>query len=261
MLRRYWLPCTLILAVSLASGLIAYKAAKKVQYRAFCFFQVEIHDTPNLPTSKEQASFANEENSHEVQLAITGGAFAQVAKTLKIRNLDLGTIIVQPAVAQPGTFTVGTFNKDPKRATVVSNTTCSQLVTSIKDHRKAELDSRVKVIQGRIDSLQKDAGKIARIPAKRRTDKQRADLRVKQDAILANAALLGQTLSLPPDEVGVVVPAGNSKLFDRRSLGKNLLIALVAGLLACFTVVLLGESLADRRRRTEALIAGRGDDR
>ena len=258
MFRRYLLPCALIMAVALASGLIAYKAAKKVQFRASCFIQVEIHNSGATPQTPEQQQFANQTNSHELQLAIATGAFAQVAKTLKIRNLDLGVIAVQQAAGQPGTFTVAVLNKDRARATVVANTTCSQLVSSVKGHRDAEQQANIKAIQARITSLQKDAAKVNKIPAKKRTVEQKADLKAKQDAILNNATLIAAILSRPPDEVGVVVPAGQAKLFDKRSIGKNLLIAFVAGLLACFTVVLVGETLADRRRRIDAMIARGG---
>jgi len=246
------------MAVALASALIAYKGAHKLQYRASCFFQAVIHQSAGQPQTDEQLAFANKFSVHEVNLAVAAGAYAQVAKTLKIRNLDLGKIATGIVPGQLGTFAVTVVNKDQKRSSIVANTACTQLIASIKQQRTNELNDKVGEIQARISSIQKEIAKIEKIPAKKRTVTQRADLQADKAALLNNAQLIANTMSLPPDELKVVVPSGPGKLFDQRSLTKNVLVAGVGGLLACFIVVLVGEILADRRRRTDALIARGG---
>ena len=248
-LRRYALPCALILLIALASSLISYAASAKPRFAAGCYFQVVIHQTQQPPLTKEEVDFSNRVSQHEVALALQGGALAAAAKTLKLGSVkDLGPITTPAVAGQLGSFVVGTLLKDPTRPPKVVNAACDQIVATVIKQRSDELAQQTKAVQSRIKTIQAEITRIQKIKPRKRTIADLAQLQTQRAALAGNATYLATILSLPPDEIGIVSHATRSKSFDPRDLKKNLVIALVIGVLLCFTYILVGEVIAERRR-------------
>jgi hypothetical protein len=242
------------MSVAFASALIAYKGAKRTEFRAGCYFQIVIHQTPQPPQTTEQLAFANKLSQHQVSVAVTSGVYAQAAKTLKLKNLELGRIVTTGVPGEIGSFVVGVFNRDAKRATLVANTICDQFVATIKQQRANEINGKIKVLQSRLATIQSELTRLGRIPKKKLTIVDLAQLRTQREALLGNSSAIASILTLPPDDLGVLTRSGAATRYDPRSLSKNVFIALVGGLLASFITVLIGEMVSERRRRlSEAL--------
>ena len=237
---------------------LAYAGARKTQFSARCTFQALVHLSQAQPQSADFLVFYNQLAANELSIALTSNPYAKVAKA---HGADAGKLAGATSVTPVpglGIFSLRVIAANAKTATTLSNGLCDQIVSDIKSHRATENGSQIKDLKSRIKTIQSELKRLAAIPKNRRTIVDAANLQAQQEAVVGNAAQIASILSLPPDSITVLNRAVNARGYDPRSLSKNLLIALVAGLLACFLVVLIGEVIAERR--TDLRESGLGGD-
>jgi hypothetical protein len=252
MLRRYAPVCLLIMAVSTGTAALAYKASVDPQFTAFCNFQAFVRAVqvaqpqPNPEFLKFTASLA----AAEVQAA-SPVVYQAVAKSQHTTAGALGAKAFTAQAPGVGAFRVSVIDSEPKRAVQSANAVCQQFVTVIKKQRVDEINGDVKIVQDRIAGIQADIRKLQKIPAKRRTPADVANLSFNRVALTRNANLIAAMVSLPPDHISVLRNASFAQKSQTVSLKKYLIIALMAGLLACFLVILVGEVVAESRRGSD----------
>jgi hypothetical protein len=260
MFRRYALPCLLIMAVSLGSAALAYLAAPSEEYHATCLFQVVVRTIRDQPPNKEYIDFTSFLATAEVNNAVRSGVYVDAARSAGVDLASLGDrIIVGPGFGL-GVYSAEAIDTDARRATRLSQAICDLFVQRIREQRSDARNNEVRSIRERIASIESDARRIEAIPASRRTAADARVLGAFRAALDGNQFSLATTLSLPPDDIGVIGPAVAERR-DPRKLTRNLLIALVGGLLACFLYVLIGEIVAERRRDGASMRGGFLGDR
>jgi hypothetical protein len=250
MVRRYLLPCAIITLVSIATAGLAYKAAAPKNFQATCSFQALLRLTQGTPISKDAIDQHNRVAFQHVQVAAQTTVYKEVAKAQKadVRTIERAAA-VGPLPSGLAIFVAKVTAKDASRAIAWVNAVCQQFVTDVAKARTAELKSDQAAIEKRIVDIETSIRKLQAVPKKNRSATQNAQLVGLAAARKANVQLLADQLSLPPDDIGVLTKAQSARRTEHRSLSKNLVIALLAALLACFLVVLIGESLAESRRR------------
>jgi hypothetical protein len=249
MIRRYALACTALIAIALGASGLAYKGAAKTQFAANCGFQAFIRTTPQEPNTKEALDLSNRVSVREVNVAVAGGLFARVAAAHKVKPgaLAANTEYAPRIQLGAGTFVARLIDSDRRQVVPLTNAICDEFVASIKRQRAAEIDAQVKNIQARINAAQTELTKLAKIPPKKRTPIQQATLISQVATRKANIDALAFVLSLPLDSISVLTRASAAMRFDHRSLSHNLLIGIMAGLLASFLLILIGEAFAERK--------------
>ena len=246
MLRRYVLPCALILFVSIGAGGLAYKRQAKTVYSTNCVFQAFIHLSREDPSTPEHAQFIGGLALQEVGTVASSGLYRRVSAREKT---PAGVIASETTTAPSpglGTFFVTVMDPSPARATRLANAVCKEYVSSIKKNRADQLAAKVRAVQDRIDSIESEVAKLAVIPAAKLTPPQKVTLQTHTAQILYNSQLMANITSYPPDEVSLLSPAGTVNKQKIGDLSKNLVIAGVAGVLVCFLYILIGEILAMR---------------
>jgi len=246
-IRRYLLPCVLIMAVSVGAAEIAYASSRKTQFSASCSFQALVHLSQAQPQSADFLDFYNRLAANEVSIAVASNPYAAVAKRERVDAGKLADSTTVQPIPGLGLYGLRVIAAESRAALVEANGLCDQIVKSIIKHRADDNASQIKDLNARIKTLQTELKRITVIPPAKRTTVQSATLQAQEQALSGNAAQIAGILSLPPDSISVLIRAVNAQGYDPRSQSKNLLIALVGGLLACFLVVLLGEVIAERR--------------
>jgi hypothetical protein len=255
MIRRYLFPCVLIMAVSYATAGLAYIGAASDEFRTACIFQAFIRVTTQLPVTKDAFELTNRVALKAVQVATFSGKVfeAAAAKEHVSKSTLEGAGSAGPVPSQIATFAVRVSYRDAKRTVSFANTLCDEYVSTLKKNRASEIEADRKEIQGRIDKAEAELKKLQAIPKGKRTSANLASV-ISQNAVLkANVQQLANLLSLPPDQILVLARSRGAQKVDNRNLTKNVLIALVAGLLACFLLVLIGEVIAENRLRRKTL--------
>lgn len=247
MLRRYGLPSALIMVISLAAGGLASAGTSETVHSARCVFQVFVRLSRDITQTPDYQKFIAGLALQQVDTAFASGLYRQVATHEKVNAVSLARNAETRPTPGLGTFSVSVADSDPKRAIRLANATCDQFVATIKMQRATAIDAQTKRIQDRIASIQAEAKRLEAIPAKKRTAAQNASLQAQKTAIVFNSALIANVISLPPDDISVLARATGTERRETGSLSKNMLIAIIGGLLACFLYILVGEVLAERR--------------
>jgi outer membrane murein-binding lipoprotein Lpp len=246
MLRRYVLPCALILVVSFGAGGLVYLGQAKTVYSTNCVFQAFIHLSREDPSTPEHAQFLAGTALQEVDTALASGLYARVSKREKTSaGLIASETKTSPA---PGlaTFSVSVIDPIAPRATRLANAVCDEYVSSIRNQRADQVAAQVKTVADRLNSLQNEVNQLAVIPAAKLTPIQRVTLQTRRGQIIYNSQLMANLTSYPPDEIALLSRAGNIQKQQTGELSKKLLIAGVGGVLLCFLYILIGEMLAIR---------------
>jgi hypothetical protein len=248
MVRRYAPACLLIMAVSLGSAALAYQASAKEGVRTFCVFQVVVRAPQTAPpnASTEFIKFTNTLATNLVTAA-TPTVYKEVAAVEKVKP---NVIQRQTRITKgPGLGGAAVVVSDTQsnRAIRRANAICAQYVTTIKKNRTDQVTANIAAIQARISAIQKDLGSLLGIAPARRSAVDKAMIIAHSRAITNNANLSASIRSTVPDEIYMVAPAENVTKTTSVSLRKNLVIALVAGLLVCFLFILIAESVTERR--------------
>ena len=251
MLRRYILISILIIVIAIATAGLAYSAGNKLSYKTYCTIQVFVR-APAVGTGQPNPEFLQFTNSlaaNEVGLA-TPNAYKDIAVKEK---MTIGGVASELAVLPaPGIGAFAATVADPKadRAQSLANTACNTFVDVIKKQRATELNSEVKAIQDRLNSIQADLKRLVAVPPKKRTANQAIDLQTQSQALKFNTILIATYRSLPPDQISILTPAVAVTAAHSISLKKYVLIAGAAALLSIFLVILLGEALSPSNRPT-----------
>jgi outer membrane murein-binding lipoprotein Lpp len=246
MLRRYVLPCALILLVSFGAGGVAYLGQAKTVYSTNCVFQAFIHVSREDPSTPEHAQFIAGIALQEVDTALASGLYTRVSGHEKTPS-DLIASETKTGPA-PGLATFAVFVMDPiaTRATRLADAVCDEYVSSIRKQRADQVAAQVKTVADRLNSLQNEVNQLAAIPAAKLTPIQKVTLLTRKGQVIYNSQLMANLTSYPPDEVALLSRAGNIQKQQTGELSKKLLIAGVAGVLVCFLYILIGEMLAMR---------------
>ena len=247
MLRRYVLPCALILLVSIGAGGLAYKAQAKTAYSSACVFQAFIRLSREDPSTPEHQQFIAAAGLQEVDTVLTD-VYASVGKDEKMpAGLVASETTTHPA---PGlaVFAVTVTDPSPSKAISVANGVCNQYVTSITKHRADVLAAQVKTVQDRLDSIQAEVDQLQAIPASKLTPVQKVTLQTRKGQVIYNSQLMANLTSYPPDQVAVLSSATGTQKQQTGQLSKKLIIAGVAGVLVCFLYILIGEMIVSRGR-------------
>jgi len=248
-IRRYLLPCVLIMGVALGAAGLAYKQAKKTAFADTCTFQVLVHIAQQQPQSADFLDFYNRLGANEVSIALMSNPYIPVGRANKVEAGTLAANTTVLPISGLGIYSVRVLAKERASATQLANAMCDQIVADIKDHRANTLNAQISDLENRITGLQADLKRLSAIPPAKRTIEERATLQARQEALAGNTAQMASILSLPPDNVSTLIKATDAQAYDPRHLSKDLLIGLVAGLLVCFLYVLVGEIIAERREK------------
>ena len=251
MIKRYLIASFLIIVIAGGAAGLAYKAKSKLTYNASCTVEVFVRapalnaGTPN----PDFLTFTNNLAANEVSLA-TPTVYTEIAKSQKLTVGEVaGKVQILPAIGI-GAFRVSATDSIPTRTRSLAAAGCSTYVSTITKQRAHELDTDLKAIQKRIDSLQVDVARLARIRASSRTPAQQLSLATAQESLRTNSQLVVQYKSLPPDNIAVLTPATGVVSMRSVSLKKYLAIAAVAALLVIFLYILVVEAMSPRKDAT-----------
>jgi hypothetical protein len=236
--------------VSLATAGVAYAAGNKLTYTAFCTAEVFVRAPATaLPAANPDfLAFTNSLAANEVASA-TPTVYQRLAKEAHLSTGAVsGKLTLSPAPGI-GAFRVTVTDTDLKRTKLFARSACPTFVSVITKQRVDEIDRDVKVVEGRLKTIQADVKRLQGIPAKKRTESDVLSLFTQQQALKVNAILIAGLRSLPPDNISVLTPATSPIATRSISLKRYVLIALVAGLLAIFLFILVGEALSPPNRR------------
>ena len=250
MIKRYLIASFLIIVIAGGAAGLAYKAKSKLTYNASCTVEVFVRapalnaGTPN----PDFLTFTNNLAANEVQLA-TPTVLGDIAKSQKLTVGEVASKVqILPAIGI-GAFRVSATDSDPKRTKSLASAGCSTYVSTIVKQRAHELDSDLKAIQKRIDSLEKDVARLSKAKASARNT---ISLATAQEALRTNSQLVVQYKTLPPDNITVLTPATGVVSMRSVSLKKYAAIAAVAALLVIFLYILLVEALSPQRKDATA---------
>jgi Holliday junction resolvasome RuvABC endonuclease subunit len=244
-LRRYLIPCAAVVVLALVVAGVAY-VLTPVGYTATCTFTFSLPVTSS-PAQTDAIAFQNETAANQVGQASAADIYSGTANAV---GLDPGAVAGEVAVVQvPGSsnFTLTASDSQAPRATDVANRMCDAYVQRITAQVQQQRDSEVTQLQAKIAQLQQSIATVQATPAPDRSAADQTFLQAQQQAITADQQLLATTLALPPDNIAVVTRAPGGVRSDTRSASRNLLVAGVAALLACFLIVLVGEAAREQR--------------
>lgn len=248
MLRRYVLPCALILVLAGAAGGLAFARESGTVYSSSCVFQSVIRLSREAPTTPEHEKFIGSLALQQVSTAVSSGLYARIGKAQGVPPTFLATHTATFPTPGLGAFLVTFTHIDPNSAVRFANAVCDEYVTTIKRLRVAAVADQVKGVEDRIASLSADLKKLEAVSVSRRSAVQNTNIAALRGALVINSQLISNIRSFPPDDISVLSRAGAVEKKEAGDLSKNLIIAGVGGLLACFLYILVGEVLAERKR-------------
>ena len=237
MARRY-LPVCLALIVG---ALVVATAANRLQsarYAATCQIRVAV---PRLNVVVGIYTDLNQNLADTtVSEAVRGPAISQVAQA---DGVDPSTLSANTSVLPSQRsfyYAVTVTDSDATRVVRLANDVCSALVSSIDQTRNNERNREVAQVRDQLVSLITARDQLAATPS--RTPDQQAQFDAYRSAVDRAQTTLNTAVQLPPDIVEVVREASGASTQVGRSLSRDLLVALVAGVLAAFIVVVVGEA-------------------
>jgi len=248
MVRRYVLPCFLILVVAGAAGTLAFARESGVVYSSSCVFQAVIRLSREAPTTPEHEKFIRGLSLQYASTAVASGLYTRIGKAQSAPPAFVASHTYTAPSPGLGAFLVTFTHIDPKSAVRYANAVCDEYVSTIKKLRADAIADQVKGVENRITSLSSDLKKLEAVPAAKRTAVQNASIGGLRGALLINSQLISSIVSFPPDDISVLSRAAVVERKEPGDLSKNLIIAGVGGLLACFLYILVGEVLAERKR-------------
>ncbi len=247
MVRRYVLPCIVIMVVSIGAAGIVNAASDEPRVRTACVFQALIRVGREQPASEDFIKFTNRLATAEVITADFATIYRDVLTQQKLRADDyVVRVVPSGGIASYAVAIVGVARD---KTLSLANAICNVFVARIQKQRADRLAADIQTVRNRMPAIQAEVRRLQRIPPSRRTPIDQATLFGQQAALRGNAAEIAALLSLPPSRIAVLSPAtAAGPVPVGRS--RNYLIALIAGLLACFMYVLVAEVVSGSRRQT-----------
>jgi len=227
---------------------LAHAASATTRFASTCVFQVVVHLSRNPPQTPEHQQFIATLGLQQVGTAIASGIYPEVARTQEVDPASFQNNVFTRASPGLGSFVVTVSDTNGHKAIALANAVCDEFIARIKAQRSREVASQVKNVEDRIATIQAEVKKLEAIPEARRTAIQVASLQGQRGALQFNTAVIANLISLPPDEISVLSKATVAARRQTGSLSRNLIIALVGGLLACFLYILVGEVIVEARR-------------
>src|SRR5688572_12887669 len=125
MLRRYVLPCVLIMGISIATAWAAHAGTEKTEFTATCTFNAVIRLSPRPPQTPEEAKLVNSLAGQQVGIAIGNGIYEEVAKSQKVKTSTVARYVrIAPSGIGFGTFAVRITNTVAKKAAALTGALC-----------------------------------------------------------------------------------------------------------------------------------------
>lgn len=251
MFRRYLLPCTIVMAGAIAVALLVY-AVTPATYQSSCVFRV---GRPVFSfNSSDSLLVAQHVATTEVTRSAQGPAYTAAAQSLGggvgADTLRHETTVVPPTIDQVD-YTVSVQDATSGNAKRYADAVCSGFVSDVVQRRATDVTTYANALSANVADLRKQ---IAQIQAKPKDQQTQVDVTtVAADGAAVNQlqGQLAATLAQPPELVDVVNSASLPTRSDNRNLGRDLLVGVVAGVLAAFVIILVGEMVLDRRRDTQ----------
>jgi hypothetical protein len=240
--RRYVLPCAVVMLLSLAAAGVVYLANRQVEYTSDCVFRTTVAASVRQAASSDVLTYDARLAARDVALAsLRATADAARAAGVSRTYLDDHSRVQG---SRGSTFTVEVVGPRSSSSPRLANGLCQAYVTRIQRQRASDRQAEAAAVTAQIATLQADVDRRAAVPAPSRAD---ADVLAAEQAALArNQGLLVSALSQPPAQADVLIPATTTTRHVTRSLTRDAVVAVIAGLLLCFLVVLIGELQAER---------------
>jgi hypothetical protein len=228
---------------------VAAYLATPVNYTATCTFTFSLPVT-STPAQSDAITYQNQVAANEVQQAARADIYSGPAAAA---GLDAATAASEVSVTQvpnSSNFVLVATDSNGDRAKNLANRMCDTYVQRVAAQIQQARDAEVSQLESKITQLQQSIALVQATPPQQRSPSDQSFLQAQQKAVDADQQLLATTLALPPDNVSVVTQAPAGVRADTRSIGRNLLVAAIAAVLACFLVVLFGEMARDVRPRS-----------
>jgi uncharacterized protein involved in exopolysaccharide biosynthesis len=250
LLRRYGLAWAVIVVAAVVASVAAY-AATPTDYIATCLFRVS---RPTVDAAgSDFFAFNSALARNDVDQAAHTTVFRHAAASAGVSAAALRahTGVVNPP-ANESTFAVNVTDADPARAARMANSVCQAFVADIAAQGERDRRTQAEGLARQIADLETAVRRIEAIPAAQRSITDTVTAKADQAAMTRLQTTLAAALSRPADLIDVVAQAGPGSRADTRSLGKNVVVGLVAALLGCFLIGLVGELVLEGRRRPAA---------
>ena len=242
MVRVYVVIGAIVVALSLLAGFITYEVEKTTESVASCAFRIDIPLTDKT-TAADSLTFTNATANGLVTRATFSGAAGSGAANAGIPTSALSDhLSVEPLIGS--TYRVTVTNANPTMAVKLANAVCSSYVSEINDELTTDRQAEAATIGDTIKKLHADA---AALPSVDLTPEQQSQQHVLQQSLTRSEALLTQTLTAVPYTVMTSSDAQGATSETTPRLSLYLLIAGVTGLLLTFLVILVVETVRDRR--------------
>jgi hypothetical protein len=231
----------------IAGGISAavYKAAK-LSYQATCVFQVSLPSTAFTGVT-DVLTFQATQAAIETHRAASGNVFGAPAAAA---GLDPAVAAKETTLNQsPGSpdFQVAVDDDSSSRAATLANALCDEYVKRVIALRQQERTLEISQLDSTLTELQNAVTSLNSIPAADRPPGTDAMIAARQRAIGGAEQVLAVALGSPPDNISVVTRSTGGVVNDTRDLARNVLVAGVAALLACFLIILVGEIVREPR--------------
>jgi hypothetical protein len=247
MFRRYALPCTLVVVLALVIAYTAY-AATTVNFTGTCTFTFSLPVTSQA-VQTDAIAFQNETAANEVAQAGRADIYTGPSGAVSLDPAVAAAEVTVAPIPSSSNFVLTASDPQAARSADLANRMCDAYVQRITAQVQQARDAEVTGLKAKIDQLQQSIATITATPAAQRTPGDQSFLASQQQAVTAEQTLLATTLALPPDNIAVVTRAPGGVRTDTRSLSRNLLVAVVAAVLAGFLIVLIGEVARESRPR------------
>ena len=237
--RRYLVPCVLVVLIAGGISGAVYKAAK-VSYEATCAFQVSLPATAFTGVT-DVLTFQAAQAAIETHRAATGNVFAAPAAAAGVDpSVAAKETTLNQSTGSPD-FQVAADDDNSLRAAKLANALCDEYVKRVTALRQDERALEISQLDSALTQLQNDVTSLNSTPAADRAPGTDAMIAARQRAIGGAEQVLAVALGSPPDNISVVTRSTGGVINDTRDLTRNVLVAGVAALLACFLIILVGE--------------------
>lgn len=246
MLRRYVAGTTTLVVLALVVGYVVFLATR-VDYAAVCLDQVAL--PVSSATGPDYFTASQTMAKTETELAVATGLYTAVGQKAGVPAATVSADIGFFPSSSDDTVSVSGQGSSAEAAARLANAGCQALAEAIVKQRTQLNLAEATGLRARMSALQTEIDALNAVPAGQRTLTDDTTLKADQQALDHDRTLLGATLGTPPDVVRVVALSPGGQLNDRRSLGRNLLVAGVVGLLVGFVGILGSEMVMARRRQ------------
>lgn len=246
MLKRYGPITAAVMVAALVVSVLIYGVSKN-EYQSTC--QVAVSLPPTAVHGSDYFTANQRLTTTTILSSLGSGVYTKVSSQ---EGVDVASLRSETTVAaSPNAATVAVQVTDgaPARAGRLANGICSATVTQARAYLEQQQTDAVSNIADRLAELTRQRDTAGAKPAAERTAADTTVLAADDAALKVLQANLAATLAVPPDQVEVVEQARDGIRTDSRSLTRNVLVALVGGVLVSFLIVLVGEVAAERRER------------